>query len=380
MGKRELVLISLFVVMGIVVYQFTAPPPPPGSEGVSFGGIIQKIRREVQGNRETASVETSKSLPVPASVRLVRLNMSGNNALTITGSDRSDIAVNMKLTGRGYTQEEAKAAAERAELKLEQAGDAIAVTIGWAGRRDSRQPGFVVDGTITIALPRRLLARLEPHSGRLIVTDVAGLEVLGQRGETRVANIGGHVILGHTGGKLEVEAVPSLKLTARNSNGTLRRVGGTLALDATGGRLQLEEIVGPLEIESRNVELTVDAAKLAKPPFRYNGTGGELRVSNLRTESRLDGRNVELDVAMIGAAPVTIYSTGEDILVSPPPGGYSLDAVATEGQITAADSNITATPGDGPDARVTVDIRGGGPTLTLRVTRGRIDLRKPVGK
>jgi hypothetical protein len=380
MGKRELVLISLFVVMGIVVYHFTAPPPPPGSEGVSFGGIIQKIRREVRGNRETASFETTKSLPVPASVRLVRLNMSGNNALTITGSDRSDIAVSMKLTGRGYTQEEAKAAAERTELKLEQAGDAIAVTIGWAARRDSRQAGYVVDGTIMIALPKRLLTRLEPHSGRLTITDVAGLEVLGQRGETRVANISGHVVLGHTGGKLEVEAVPSLKLTARNSNGTLRRVGGTLALDATGGRLQLEEIVGPLEIESRNVELTVDAAKLAKPPFRYNGTGGQLRVSNLRTESRFDGRNVELEVVMTGAAPVTIYSTGEDIVMIPPPGGYSLDAVATDGQITAADSNITATPGNGPEARVTADIRGGGPTLTLRVTRGRIDLRKPAGK
>jgi len=379
MGKRELVLISLFVVVGIVVYQFTAPPPAPGSEGMSIGGIIQKLRREVQGNRETAAVESSKALPVPASVRLVRLNLTGNNSVTIAGSDRTDIAVEMKLTGRGYTKEEAKAAAERAELKIEHAGDAIAVTVGWA-RRDSRQPGYVIDGNITVALPKRLLIRLEPHMGRLAISDVAGAEIMGQRGETRISKIGGHLALSHTSGKLEIETVPSLKLTARNSDARIRGVGGTLTTDTNGGEMQLEDIVGPIEIEARNTEMTVDAAKLARPPFRYNGTGGHLRVSNLRTESRLDGRNVELDVIMTGAAPVTIYNTGEDILVTPPAGGYSLDAVATDGQITAADSNITATPGNGPEARVSVDIRGGGPSLTLRVTRGRIELRKPAGK
>jgi len=45
MGKRELVLVVGFVLLGVVVYQFTAPPPPPGSEGFSVGGLIRHIRR-----------------------------------------------------------------------------------------------------------------------------------------------------------------------------------------------------------------------------------------------------------------------------------------------------------------------------------------------
>ena len=154
---------------------------------------------------------------------------------------------------------------------------------------------------------------------------------------------------------------------------------GALTIEATGGELQLEDIAGPLEIEARNTELIIDAAKLLKPPFRYNGTGGELRVSNLRTESRVDGRNVELDFTLGAAAPVTIYSTGEDIRVVAPPGGYALDAVATEGRITSEDSSITATTGDGPDARAEASIRGGGPALTLRATRAQIEIRKPAG-
>jgi hypothetical protein len=137
MGKRELVLIALFVVMGIVVYQFTAPPPPPGSEGFSFGSMVQKLKRGVQGAREMATAATSQSLPVGASVRLVRLNIPRNNSLTITGSDRADLAVEMQVTARGFDQAEAKAAAAGAKVTIEQAGDAISVTTTWPGR-DSR--------------------------------------------------------------------------------------------------------------------------------------------------------------------------------------------------------------------------------------------------
>lgn len=380
MGKRELVLLLGFLVVGIVVYQLRAAPPPPGSEGVSISGIFQKLKREVQGAREMATAASNQSRPVDASIRLVRLNIPRNNNLTIIGSDRNDLAVDMQVTARGFDQAEAKAAANGGQIKIEQAGDALAVTTSWPVRDNNRQPGFISDATITVSLPKRLLVRVEPHTGRLTISDVAGVEVMGSRGETQVLRSAGHVALGHTGGRLEIEGAPSVKLNARNSNGKIRGIAGTLTVEATGADLQLEDIGGPLEVEARNTELVIDAAKLLKPPFRYNGTGGVLRVSNLRTESRVDGRNVEMDVALSAAAPVTIYSTGEDIRVTAPPGGYALDAVATEGQIQSEDSSITATPGEGPDARAAATIRGGGPPLTLRATRAQIDIRKPAGK
>lgn len=379
MGKRELVLIAVFLVMGIGVYQFRAAPPPPGSEGFSIGGLVQKLKREVQGAREVATATSAQSRPVDGPVKLVRLNLPRNNALIINGTDGTNVSVEMQVTARGFNQAEAKSAADAAKIVIESAGDAIVVTTQWPARQNN-ESGFVSEATITIGLPKRLHLRVELHSGRLSVSNVAALEVMGQRGETRVAKIAGHVVLNHTGGRLEIESVPSLKLIARNSNAKIRNVGGALTMETTGAELQMDEIVGPLEIEARNTELVFDAAKLLKPPFRYNGTGGLLRVSGLRTESRIDGRNVDFDVALAAAAPVTIYSTGEDIRVTAPPGGYTLDAVATEGDIRSEDSSITATPGDSPDARATATIRGGGPALTLRATRARIDIRKSAGK
>ena len=84
MGKRELVLIAVFVALGAAVYQFRAAPPPPGSEGVSFGGIMQKLKREVQGAQESASATSSQSRAIDASVKLVRIKIPRNNTLTIT--------------------------------------------------------------------------------------------------------------------------------------------------------------------------------------------------------------------------------------------------------------------------------------------------------
>jgi hypothetical protein len=378
MGKRELVLVAIFLAVGIVVYQFTAPPPPPGSEGVSVGGIFQKLKREVQGSRESATADSSQTLAVDASIRLVRINFPRSNDLTIVGTDSNEIHVEMHVTARGFTPEEAKAAAETAKIRLDSTSDAVAVSTIWSDRGGGKNGGFVNTGTIKLSIPKRLQVRLEPHGGTLSVENVAGMEIMGSRGETIVRRSTGHVLLSHTGGKLEIDGVPSLKLTARNSNGSIKNVAGTFSLDATGADLRVSDVAGPFEIESRNTDLTIYAAKLAKPPFRYNGTGGMMRVTNLKTESRIDGRNVELDVMLAAAAAVTIYSTGEDISVVAPPGGYTVNAVATEGTILLDDGTLK--PGGEGEQRVTGAVRGGGPELTLRATRGDIRVRKPDGK
>src|SRR5262245_25574518 len=109
MGKRELVLVSVFVLLGIVVYQFTAPPPPPGSEGVSVGGIFRSIRRGIEGARESATADSTQTAAVPASVSMLRIVVPRVSDLTVTGEDRPDISATLHVTARGFDQAEAKA-------------------------------------------------------------------------------------------------------------------------------------------------------------------------------------------------------------------------------------------------------------------------------
>jgi hypothetical protein len=378
MGKRELVLIAVFVVLGICVYQFTAPAPPPGSEDVSFGGIVNKLRRNIRGARETAPADWTQTTPVDAAVRELRINISRPNELTVIGEARSDLAVELHAVGRGYDEAEAKTAAASAQLRVERTGDAIVVSMDPALQRALPRNARVEQVTVVLKVPQRLALRLEPHFGRFVASDLASAEIMGSRGETRLRNIAGHVAMSHSGGKLEIDGAGSLKLTARNSSGSIARVGGTSTLDLNGGELRAENIAGPLDIESRNTELELDAAKMAKPPFRYNGNGGQLRINHLHTEARIDGRNIDIEVTMEAAVPLTIYSTGEDINVTAPPAGYTLDAVATEGRLDIADGTLK--PQEDGESRVNGPVRGGGPTISLRATRGDITVRKPEGK
>ena len=374
MGKRELVLVSLFVVLGIVVYQFTAPPPPPGSTDVSVGGILRNIRRGIQGARETASADSTRTVPLDASIQQLRINLPRSSEVTIQGADRADIQLDVHAEARAYEQTEAKATAEALTVNLQPAGEAMVVAGVWPQVKSG--PGGVTQVIVTLTVPRRLAVRFEPHLGTVTVSDVASLEMMGSRGETRLHRIAGRVALTHTAGALEIDGAASLKLTARNSRGDIRRVAGAAALDLTGARLTLSDVAGPVEIESRNAELTIAMPATAKAPLRYNGTGGRLRVEGLRIETRIDGRNTDMDVALAAAAPVTIYNTG-DMTVTAPPGGYTLDAQATDGSIAVEDSGVT--PTEGPESQASGKIRGGGPTLTLRATRGRIDVRKAGG-
>jgi hypothetical protein len=169
--------------------------------------------------------------------------------------------------------------------------------------------------------------------------------------------------------------VSSLKLNARNSRGTIAHISGTLAIDAIGGELALSDVTGPLEIEGRNTDIRIASVKALKGPLRVNSTGGEIRIDGLRTEARLDGRNTAIDVILAAPAPVTIYNLG-DIRVTAPPGGYALDAGATEGHLNIDDGDNK--PSEGNDPHASGPVRGGGPALTLRSTRGNITVRKPV--
>lgn len=369
MGKRELVLIALFVLAGVVVYQVTAPPAPAGTD-LSVGGIFQRIKRNMRGARETATGESHRSVPVDASVQIVRINLPRASDLTITAGTRDDIAIDVRTTARGYTPEEAKALANAATVAADTTADAIALSGTWDDRRGP--VGFVTQVTITIALPRRLAVRLEPHVGLLSVTGVASIESMGSRGETHVLDIPGSVVLTHTGGTLEVRGGASLKLTSRNSRGEVTKIDGATRIDATGSRLKLTEIAGPLEIESRSADLALEGLAALKPSLRYNGSGGTLRIDGLRVESRIDGHNTDIEVRLDAAAPVTIYNLGA-IVVTAPPGGYTLDAATSEGRITTDEPGIT--PTEGADSHAGGAVRGGGPPLTLRATRGRIDIR-----
>jgi len=66
------------------------------------------MKRGVQGARESASADSTQTVPVDASVKELRVNIVRPGDVTVAGEDRTDIAAELHATGRGYDQAEAK--------------------------------------------------------------------------------------------------------------------------------------------------------------------------------------------------------------------------------------------------------------------------------
>jgi hypothetical protein len=365
MGKRELLLIALFAAVGVVVYQVTAPPPAPGSQGFSIARMMQSLRRGVQGNRASAQVEKTHIELIDQDVQELRFVLGGID-LTVTGEDRPDAEIQMRVTSNGFDEAEAKRLADVTALSVTRTGSQlrIGITYPHAGIQRAK---------LMLRVPQRLRMRLEPANGRLDVSNLSGVEIMSMRGDTSIKSIHGPVTMDYRGGALAIDGAASVKLTTRG-DAKVQHVTGTLVARTLGGDLTLLDITGPADIETRNTDLRLEQIDALKGPLRVDATNGSLKILGLRTEARIDGRDTDLDIACDAPAPVTIYSTAQDIHITPPPGSYTLDAVATDGHISISDGTLKPTASE-TEQRAAGPIRGGGPTLTLRATRADINVR-----
>lgn len=369
MGKRELLLVAAFLMVGALVYQFTATPPAPGERSFSLSQVLGKVRREMRGNRASAETTTTITHAVPATVTELRLNERGGVDITVTGEKRDDISAEFKVRSSGFDEAEAERLAKISTLKLDDAGGSI------IGKFEFPEEGRQT-ATLTVRVPARLAIRLGAGSGDTTISGVAAVELLNARGESRVTNVSGRVTAMQTGGELRVTDAGSLKLTTRGSDATLERIRGESVLSFRQGEVKGIELAGPIELDTNGTDVTLEKLEGAAGAFRANAVNGTLTVRGLRMEGRIDARNAEVTVDIDRAAPLAIYAEGEDdVNVVAPDGGYHLDALAARGTIRLPEGAL-APAVNGPEQRATGPVGGGGPTITIRATRGDIVITK----
>src|SRR5829696_8916611 len=121
MGKRELLIAVVCIVLGFGVYRLTPPPADPSSPGFSIGRVVNEIRREIRGQRATAEATFAITREVPDTVSDIRLTF-GIGAVTIVGEDRDDIQAEMHVRSTGSDVAEAQRLARESILTFDEAG------------------------------------------------------------------------------------------------------------------------------------------------------------------------------------------------------------------------------------------------------------------
>ena len=382
MGKRELLLVAAFVVIGTLVYQVTKPAGDPNRRGWSFGGIVEQIRREVRGNQARTELTKTDLVPAPATLREVKIERYPSEVVVL-GEDRADIAIELKVDSRAYDDAEAKRTANETKVIVDEAGEMLRLTMFYPP--EGRQTA-----TLTLRLPKRLALRLDDKGGRLTVSQIAAVTVGGAgRGETVITDIAGEVHANQRGSAITIANVGSLRLTTVSAGEVkISGVKGDATMNFTGGEVRIEKIAGAVEIDSRNSELRIDHIEDLRGPLRIRDVGSEIDLTGVRCDARIDGRESEIRVVQGAAAPLAIYNDNEGsdaIDVTLADGGLKIDVAANRGRITLDDKLAAAglkvqasedKEDKSDDQRLEGTIGQGGPLLTLRAVRGHIQLRK----
>jgi hypothetical protein len=367
MGKRELLLIAAFIIAGAIVYQVTAPPPAPGERSFSPGRFIENIRREIRGNRASADITTTSTHAVDPTVTELRVQLPSGE-LTIAGEDRQDLGVELQVHSTGYDDAEAQRLAKETVLQIEGAGGRLVAEAKFpqAGRQTAN---------LMLRMPSRLQLKIEPSSARSRVANVAAVELSNSRGESEFKQIAGRVSGNYRGGELQIVDAGGLKLTTVGTDVRLEQIRGEATLNMRSGELRGSELGGPIDLDTVGTDILLEKLDKTAGILRINAVSGSVSVKGLRTEGRIDVRGADVDIVIERAAPLAIYAEGGDpIEITPPAGGYQLDAVASDGIITLPPGTLEVVT-SGQEHRATGPVNGGGPTITVRSAHGNITVR-----
>jgi Toastrack DUF4097 len=372
MGKRELLLVLGFAVVGTVIYQLTARPAAEGERHFSLSAVMDHVRRGVRGNRATAETTTTATYPLSEATTEIRIAfVNSSQSLTIIGEDRTDVSSELQVWSNGYDEPEAQRLAQGTVLKTSEAGGRLTVNLIYP--REARQRA-----NVTLHVPSAMRISVARYSGKLSIEKAGDVELVDSRGDVTIRDLSGRVSVSHRGGDLNIADVAALKLTVRGTDVRLARVHGDVTAQAQGGEINATELEGAVDIEANNTDVTLERLETTKAPVHVTATNGSVRLRGVRSETRIDAHNAEVVVAMAQPAAVAVYADGgESMEITSPRGGFQLDAVASAGGRITVPDKLVDVKIDNAEQRAEGPVNGGGPTITLRATQGEIVVRGP---
>jgi hypothetical protein len=365
MGKRELLLITAFGVIGLLVYQLTMPAT--ADTGGGFAAWWARVRSHVTQNRVEKQYERKEEVAVPAAVRTVAVQLD-RGSVTILGEARDTVAVDLSGVVYGSDDQMARALEEQIAVGITTEGPLMKLALTLPKRDElARRPRV----QLTLRVPQRLGIELRLGGGELDVTNVGSVEVVKASGRIRLATIAG-AVTGELGpGEIEIDHAGSVAIETRSSQVRIADIAGSFEVEARRGDFRARGIGGPAHLEGRDVEAELE--ELAGP-LRLTGSGGEVRVRDVRGPITAETERTTLKLTPGTAVEISATTERDAIELTLPAGGILLDAKASGGEIRVPDGLI-AVQRNGDDATASGPLRGGGPRVMLRTSRGDITVR-----
>lgn len=374
MGKRELLLVVGFIVVGALIYQIAAPAAPDAGGGRSWRDFLQEARSEMFGARARISVERPVNVEVTADIRTLDLG-EVNGRVEVIGEERSTVegVARLTLAGMEETDADKRKAEEGLTLSLEPDGHRLVLRLShteeWRLNRSGRgRPSL----DVRLKVPATLALDLNV-SGVADVQGVAGVTLENARGSLTLRRIAGPVKGEQRDGMLEIAGARGVSVEIRRVNLRLEHIEGDVEVEATDGGIEATGLTGKTTLKTRRagVELTDQSG-----PLSLEGTDGRAELRGLAAEAELELTRLALQADFAKPVAFTAEASDGSVDLRLPDGGLALKIEAQEGSVQVPDGLPAATRSD---VKTTLETswRGGGPLLTLSATRTTVTLKAP---
>ena len=364
MGKRELLLLVVFVVLGVGVYQVNAPAAPAEGQGFSLSRLFQAAKAHLQGNRARREVTRTATLAAPAD--LERITMADvRGTVVVTGSDRSDIAVTLTATLAGLDETDLAAQEQELRLSLEASDTQATLAVGLPERGRTRFE-------VKVEMPRRLGVALGGR-GSAEVTHAASLTFDDFRGEVLAEAIAGPI----TGSLEEPQAEfgPGARLDLTTERGRLRAESpASVTLKSERTAVDIVDPTGPVTIDQEFARMDIRGTG---GPVTITGEGGVVVLRQVTHPLSIKADRLTVTADLDEAVATTVEVEDDQVeLTLPRSGGVRLEASVTDGELRVP-SELTPTRTE-REQTVTADLAGGGPLVKAVVRRGSLRIRARV--
>lgn len=363
MGKRELIIIAAFVLIGVVAYQFTAPAPKDGEEGFSLRKLFAEFKREVSSDSASARLTKSGTIALSPDVKAVRISAENSVPVTVIGEARTDIAYEMPVESTGPDEASARGYAERSTLREDDLGAVLGLTTTFP--REGTQTAKLI-----LHVPEGLLVRVE-GSRRVQVSKVASVDLRNIAGETSVSDVAA-VTGNHRAGDLTVSGAATVELTLTSSRAKIRGVSQSIQINGRNGECSISGSTGTIAVTTANVELTIDHHQ--NGAIKVAGELGRVTISRLATPLSIDARRMLVDLRFEQVLPedITVITSEEPLRVTiSGDAALVIDAVANDAAVKVTDLDVAPTTND-RDSRLMATVGRGGARAVLRNASGDI--------
>ena len=219
MGKRELLLLVVFVVLGVGVYQVSAPAAPADAPGFSLSRIVQMAKSHFGGPAVRTAGDPDRHAHADRRGHDPRPRRDPRGGVVVEGSDRADIQVRLEAVLGGMDEADLARQEKACALELKSEGPTATAAVDFdddraaAPLRTARRDAAAAEG-------RRSSGR-----GSAEVRGIAGLATGRVPGRTHAAELTGPVTGEMRDARAEFGAGATIDLETRTGACSRRSAG-----------------------------------------------------------------------------------------------------------------------------------------------------------